>query len=232
MFSFSRILCRISILFAMLATLGTYQASGQCGGSCTGCVYGYCTPDGCSDTPIIIDTMGVGFNLTNADNGVLFNLSSSGVRQYVWMEAGSTNAFLVLDRNANGLIDDGTELFGDVTPQPGERGRNGFAALAVFDDPRNGGNGDGIIDDKDAIYKQLRLWRDLNHDGISEPNELFTLEELGVESISLEYKESRRTDQYGNEFRYRAKVQLKNESKSDRWAYDVILAVKRPSPIR
>jgi len=169
--------------------------------------------------------------LTSAANGVKFDLSGTGTPiQMGWIAQGVDNAFLALP-GADGLVHNGTQLFGNFTPQPQSATPNGFAALAVYDDPKNGGNGDGVIDSKDAIFPALRLWIDENHDGISQPEELHTLPSLGVESISLDYHEDKRRDEYGNLFRYRAKVNPDDTDLSHvgRKAYDVFFVALPPT---
>jgi hypothetical protein len=179
---------------------------------------------GCG-TPVILDISGNGFHLTDAKDGVVFDISGSGTPvQIAWTASGLDNAFLALPA-ADGLVHGGKELFGNFTAQPPSDTPNGFAALAVYDDPKNGGNGDGLIDSRDAIFSSLRLWVDANHDGISQAEELYTLPSLGVNSISLSYKLDRKTDQYGNVFRYRAQVNPGGPTQPGRMAYDVIFVV-------
>jgi len=174
-----------------------------------------------------LDLNGEGFQLTSAAGGVMFDISGTGHSiQIGWTAANSSNAFLALP-GADGIVHDGKQLFGNFTPQPASNNRNGFAALAVYDDPKNGGNGDGVIDGRDAVFSSLRLWIDANHDGISQPEELHTLPSLSVTSISLNYKADQRTDQYGNVFRYRAQVDPGDATNTGRMAYDVFLVTSQ-----
>lgn len=135
-------------------------------------------------TPILISLRGQRLALTDVDGGVDFDLNADGQLDRIsWTSGHTDDAFLSLDRDQNGIIQDGGELFGNATPQPPSEEPNGFLALSVFDTPANGGDGDGKIADGDQIFPYLKLWIDWNHDGLSQPGELFDLLESGIESF-------------------------------------------------
>ena len=190
---------------------------------------------GSGGSPIIVDTEGEGFHLTSAVTGVTFDISGTDHPvQIAWTDARFHNAFLALP-GRDGLVHNGKELFGNFSPQPQSAHPNGFLALAQFDKPENGGNSDGIIDQKDAVFSRLRLWIDENHDGVCQANELYRLTELGTYSLALNYVDSRRRDEFGNAFRFKAQVNPgqrhdpRDETPSGepgRWAYDVFFVTK------
>ena len=178
-------------------------------------------------SPIIIDVDGDGYHLSDAAKGVWFKPFPDVTAFYKvpWPTRESHNGWLVLDRNGNGKIDDFGEFFGNETPQPTTdiSERNGFAALAVYDQREEGGNNDGWISKDDSIYEKLRVWQDDNHDGISQPEELHTLRSLGIAAISLHYSTSRRVDANGNIFRFRSAIRDATGGEATKVIYDVFL---------
>ncbi|MGF0337137.1 calcium-binding protein, partial [Ectopseudomonas toyotomiensis] len=132
-------------------------------------------------SPIVLDLDGDGIETFGAEGRVLFDHDGDGDKHGSgWV--GSDDGLLVLDRNGNGTIDSGLELFGENTLLAnGQKARDGFEAMKAVD-----ANGDGKLDAGDAVWSDLRVWRDLNSDGISQGGELFTLDELGIKSINTE----------------------------------------------
>ncbi len=140
--------------------------------------------------PLILDLDDDGLEITPLARGVLFDANGDTIKTgTAW--AGAEDGILVWDRDGNGLIESGQELFGDETILAnGQKAAHGFAALADLDKGSviNGvtvGASDDVFDSKDTQYANLRIWRDLNQDGISQANELKTLAETGVTSIKL-----------------------------------------------
>ena len=179
---------------------------------------GVWTPSGCQppNCPIIVDTGRDGYKLTSLENGVRFDLNADGIPEQVsWTKRDSDDAFLAMDRNGNGIIDDGTELFGNHTPvrpdSPDVTTPNGFEALKFVEAPIYGqSERNEVINQRDAAFSKMVLWRDLNHNGISEPDELQSLSEAGLEAIGTDYKNTKRVDKNGNEFRQRGRVLWKD----------------------
>ena len=153
-------------------------------------------------------------SLGSAADGVIWDINGYG--SHLWVAWPSDDsAFLAWDRNGNGAIDNGSELFGNTTRlSTGAIASNGYEALTDLDE-----NGDGLVDAADAAFAELRLWSDVNHDGLSEPSELRSLPDAGIVALSVDYRESRWTDAYGNRFRYRAKVV--STGAFDSWSWDV-----------
>lgn len=208
-----------SLILALVLSLITVDISAQ---SC--CTDPYTIDlaiqpnDACS--PIVINFESGGYRLTGADSPVTFDIAATGQPVRIgWTAAGADEAFLALDRNHNGKIDSGAELFGSATPlSDGTRASNGFVALAEFDD-----NHDRVIDEKDAIWSQLLLWRDLNHDGVSEPNEITPVAGSGLTAISLDYHWTGRRDISVNLFRYESQVTIQAAANqpTPRSVYDI-----------
>lgn len=131
----------------------------------------------CAHSPLVLDLDGDGIELGDPEHGVDFDLLASGEPvSTAW--PGARDGLLALDRNGNGRIDDGTELFGESTA--GLERSDGFSALSELD-----ANGDGILDRRDPGFAHLVVWRDRNRDGKSAPDELASLDEVGVRSLDV-----------------------------------------------
>ncbi|PKR52142.1 hypothetical protein [Thalassospira povalilytica] len=116
--------------------------------------------------PLILDLDGNGIDITSLKDGQLFDIDGDGtLDQTAWIKG--ADALLALDRNGDGEINDGRELFGD---QHGAK--DGFAELSKFDD-----NLDGLIDQQDGVFSSLVL---LRADGSQQG-----LADAGIKSISL-----------------------------------------------
>lgn len=119
-------------------------------------------------------------NNSTHTEGIYFDMESEGIREKTgWIQ--STDALLAFDKNRDGIINNGSELFGNYTTLAnGTKASNGFEALAQYDN-----NHDGMIDKNDAIYNSLSAWVDSDQDGVTDTGELHSLSELGVTSINL-----------------------------------------------
>ncbi|MET1412189.1 calcium-binding protein [Roseibium sp. HPY-6] len=133
--------------------------------------------------PLVLDLDGDGLELTSMVTGVspMFDMDGDGFAEHTGWVA-PDDGMLALDSNGNGVIDDIGELFGGA-------GQSGFSELAQHDD-----NSDGIIDANDAVFNDLRVWRDLDRDGETDAGELFSLADLNIQSISLQATEDGSTN--------------------------------------
>jgi hypothetical protein len=138
-------------------------------------------------SPIVVDTHKDGIQLGAAGRTVSFDVNADGFPDTVqWVRPRGDEAFLTLDRNRNGIVDDGSELFGVGTPLlEGGTAPNGFVALAQYVQPMLGGNDDGVISRADAVWQELSLWVDANADGVATRNEMRRPESLGLTSFGI-----------------------------------------------
>ena len=137
--------------------------------------------------PLALDLNGNGIETlaANGHDGALFDHERLGIRTATgWIHC--NDGILVYDRNGDGKINDGGEIFGDNTLlKNGKTAAHGFEAAADLDD-----NGDGKLDAADSAFGKLGVWRDLNHNGISEEGEIFALKELRIKSLNLGYTQA------------------------------------------
>ncbi|PKN32200.1 MAG: hypothetical protein CVU63_19990 [Deltaproteobacteria bacterium HGW-Deltaproteobacteria-20] len=154
-------------------------------------------------TPLVLVFDGRPVSFRSAEHG--FSLTADGMHAKTDWPSSAT-PWLVMDRNGNGRIDDGSELFGSASPlSAGRTASHGFEALAALDD-----NGDGVVDTNDAAWAMLMVWRDEDGSGMSDPAELRSVAETGLLSISLDYRVEPRCDARGNCERERATFQWRD----------------------
>jgi hypothetical protein len=157
----------------------------------------------------------------------MFDYNGDGVKERTaWTDPSRPQALLALDRDGNGTIDSGAEVFGNFTPLAnGERAPNGFKVLAELD--AVGGSADGLINALDPVYFDLRLWSDRNQNGLSEAAELSRLDAAGITAVEVAYKEVRRQDGNGNKLSYEGQIHLdESGSQTVRKIYDVFFAAR------
>lgn len=188
--------------------------------------------EGC---PLLLDTEGDGIDLTSREEGVYFDLDSDGQAELIsWTRMNTDDGWLVLDRNGNGRIDNGRELFGNFSSIYPDQlypiANHGFDALEALESSATWGphRRDGKIDARDSMYSRLQVWRDIDHDGASDAGELVSLESLGVVSLGTDYKATRQRDEHGNVFKFKAPSywQLPNGKVKKRTFWDVYLLIQ------
>ena len=180
---------------------------------------------GCGITsPIVINLDNGPYELTGTESPVLFDIAGTGTKLTIgWTAPGTNQAFLWMDRDHDGVVTGGAELFGTATVlMNGHRAPNGFEAFREFD-----ANADGVINAGDPVWPQLLLWTDRNHDGISQPSEITRLADSPVRSISLAYHWTGRSDAHGNTFRYEGITSLSTGGKGSREqpVYDIFFVL-------
>lgn len=181
----------LMIGFALTSEAQTWQSGGTLGSHSAG--------------PIVMSLKDADeYRFTSAADGVLFDIDGNGQREQIgWTEGDALAAFLAIDRNEDGLINDGKELFGNHTHPDA---RNGFHALMLMNLETNGGIKHGSVSSDDPLYERLLLWRDRNHNGVSERSELRRVADF-FSDVRLSWLPTSHQDQHGNRFAYRGWAQ-------------------------
>lgn len=151
--------------------------------------------------PLIVDLGQDGIHLGQKGHGVMFDLYGTGTLvKSQWTAPQGNEAFLIYDKNGNGLVDSGLEMFTNYNPLILENriAPNGFVDLAQYDQPILGGNDDGLISDDDQIWQELLLWLDKNADGVATLNEMLKLADVGLTRLNTIPKDNNRQDPAGN----------------------------------
>jgi Ca2+-binding RTX toxin-like protein len=148
--------------------------------------------------PLLVDLDGDGIETLGTGAVTFFDHDGNGFAEMTgW--AGADDGMLVMDRDGDGRITSGRELFGDRTVlQSGAVATSGMQALAEWDLAANGGNGDGMLDAGDAAWGRLRVWRDADGDGFSDDGETLSLSAAGISALSLSFDETNLADGLGN----------------------------------
>lgn len=189
--------CYESAVVAQSAGLSVTQWSSS---ACTGFHFEPNHPHGTDICPLILDLNGDGIRTTGSEAPVTFqDVNHDGQLDLIgWTHPETDEAFLWLDVNRNQSFDVG-ELFGTgMALLTGGTAPNGYRALELYDLAQYGGNGDGVIDRQDAVWKDLLLWIDSDHDGATRPGEIRTLMAEHIVSLSLTYEKVHKIDGAGN----------------------------------
>ena len=197
--------------------------------------FGGCDPPtsggGCN-SPIAIRVGGEEIinNISSSEDGVPFDLKGDGhPLWYAWQKHGDHQIGWLAIPDKDGGVPSGKYLIGNYTPNedyPSPNRNNGWKVLSEYTEKDNGGCGGPNITPCDAAYSKLRVWVDMNHDGVAQPDELFTLPQVGITSIGTDYEETKIADEFGNWYRYKGQINPLGRPPGSRVnpvAYDVYL---------
>ncbi|HGG6556739.1 TPA: hypothetical protein ACJG76_004950, partial [Salmonella enterica subsp. diarizonae serovar 61:i:z] len=143
--------------------------------------------------PVVLDLNGDGVKTISKSSGIIFDHDGNFFAENTgWISP--EDGLLVMDKNQDGKIDSGNELFGNNSLlNNGSLAKNGYEALREYDE-----NHDGVLDKNDSIWRQLKVWQDKNSNAVVDDGELLSLEQLKITSIRLDYENINFTDSEGN----------------------------------